>query len=136
MGQIDDAIADVEADDGLSKSQKKRARGDIKQQALIDLVQANLPFTLSLSGKREIEFLTASVSASPTGQCVWTSTGVFTIDTVVRPFDWPWVVVNPPMLVPSNPGQADTTRIVDGETLYFKEDPLAVLKNLADRVFV
>ncbi len=119
MGQINDAIAAVEANEGLSKGQKKRARGDIKQQALIDLVQDNLPFTLSMSGKRKVEFLTASVASSPTGQCVWTATGIFTIDDVVQPFSWPWIVVNPPMLVPSNPGQADTTRIVDFETLHF-----------------
>lgn len=136
MGQIDDAIAAIQVDDGLSKGQKKRARGAVKQQALNDLVQGNLPFTLGMSGQRSVEFLTASVTSSPTGQCIWTATGIFKINDVVQPFSWPWVVVNPPMLRPSSPGQANTTRIIDGETINLKEDPWWVLKDLADRVFV
>ncbi len=136
MGQIDNDIAAIEANSGLNQAEKKRARGNIKKQALIDFVQGNLPFTLSLSGNRSVEFLTASVSDTPTGQCKWTATGIFRINGVVQPFDWPWIIINPPMLVPSSKGSSDTERVVDGVTVYFKEDPWTVLKELANRVFV
>ncbi len=136
MGQIDNDMAAIEADGNLDKAEKKRARGNVKKQALIDFVQGNLPFTLPLSGQRSVEFLTASVSDTPTGQCMWTATGIFKINGVVQPFDWPWIVINPPMLRRSTQGQSDSERIVDGVTHFYKEDPWTVLKNLADRVFV
>ena len=73
------------------------AIADVKVTAMNDLIANNLPYTANLSGGREVTFTQAIVSKTPGGAAMLSAQGEFRRNGVLQEFDWPWVLVNPPM---------------------------------------
>jgi hypothetical protein len=137
MGQIINAIAAIDADSTKTADEKKRLRAIAKLDGWADSVQKVLPYTVTIDASRAVEFTGVDLGLTQSGQFKVVASGVFRRDGVDEAWDWPWILVNPPVAVPSSQGQSEWTKErEDGsKTVHYREDLAEAIRLLCDRAF-
>ena len=135
MGTINDAIEAINGRSDISKEEMKAQRAAAKILGWNAFIDGRLPFTLQIDAKRAVTFVDVQITLTPNGSPMITSYGEYRKDNVTQPWSWPWKIINPPVLVPSNKGNSDAARTENETTRYFKEDLLEALRQIADISF-
>ena len=119
MGQIQNDIDAIGANGSLTAQEKKTAIGQVKLDALEARITNFLPYTVVIDANRQVTFDRVTLSLGAEGSCILSAYGEFRRDGTPEAFDWPWLLVNPPMLTGGR-----------------VEDPEEALREVCDRVFV
>lgn len=136
MGQIVDAITAINTDGTKTSDEKKRARAIAKLDGWQASVGNFLPYTVTIDASREVEFTSVDLSVTDRGLFRVVARGVFRRDGVEEAWGWPWILVNPPIAVPSNQGQSEWTKEKgDGTVKHYREDLAEAVRQLCDRAF-
>ena len=136
MGQIINAIAAIDADSTKTADEKKRLRAIAKIDGWADSVQKVLPYTVNIDASRAVEFTLVDLGLTASGQFKVIARGVFRRNGVEEAWNWPWILVNPPIAVPSSQAQSEHIKTRGGKTAYYREDLPEAIRQLCDRAFI
>lgn len=129
-------IQSLIAGEGAGRDPASTARTIVRYKVAqhhAELTKLPLPHKIALSGNRTVII---ENSRAVTGDDYLEIVISWTKDGAAQPFDNPWRIVNPPLLVSDPAGDVDLVGVdVDGneERTRYREDPLAVLTGLMER---